>query len=161
MQGVIYKLTNKVNGMIYIGQTINLQDRLRRHKYAAVNEHNSNHHLRISKAIAEFGIDAFECEVIWKSDVYDSKDELREVLNKKEIEYIAQYNSTVTGYNVALGGGGFLGNVGEKNAMYGVHMSGEQSYMFGRHLSDETKRKIALSKIGKKERQCLRNIKRS
>ena len=150
MQGVIYKLTNKANGKMYIGQTINLKARLRSHKNAAFNEYSSNHHLRISKAIAEFGIDAFECEVIWKSDVYDSKAELKEVLNKKEIEYIAQYNSTITGYNVSLGGAGFLGNVGEKNAMYGVHMSGEKSYMFGRHLSDDTKRKISLSKIGKK-----------
>ena len=29
-------------------------------------------------------------------------------------------------------------------------MSGEKSYMFGKHLSEETKRKISLSKIGKK-----------
>ena len=112
MQGVIYKLTNKANGKMYIGQTINLQARLRSHKNAAFNEYSSNHHLRISKAIAEFGIDAFECEVIWKSDIYDSKSELKEVLNKKEIEYIAKYNSTITGYNVSLGGAGYLGNVG-------------------------------------------------
>ena len=38
---------------------------------------------------------------------------------------------------------------GENNPMYGVSLDGEKNGMYGKHHSDETKRKIAESKIGK------------
>lgn len=198
MQGVIYRLTNKVNGMMYIGQTMDLKKRITRHLYASKSIEHANGKYPISLAIAEFGIDSFVCDILWKSDESDDASLIRKCLNEKERYFIKKYDSVNKGYNQTWGGEGMLGyhlpqesiekirkgNLGKKlpkwvreanikrfsemrnepgyreklskrvsgrnNPMYGVHLKGEDSYMFGRHLSDETKRKIALSKIGKK-----------
>lgn len=54
----IYKITNLVNGKIYIGSSINLDRRLYEHK------HSRNKTTVISKAISKYGVDKFQFEVI-------------------------------------------------------------------------------------------------
>lgn len=140
MQGVIYKLTNKVNGMMYIGQTMDLKKRITRHLYASKSTEHTNGKYPISLAIAEFGINSFECEVLWKSEESSDKKAIREELNKKEVFYIKEYDSVRKGYNQTYGGGGLLGY----------------------RLSPESIEKVRQGNLGKKLPQWLKeeNIRR-
>lgn len=92
--GIIYLITNQINGKIYIGQTIqNIKKRFETHAAPG-----KNRTTVISKAIKKYGKDNFSIEII---DDALSKEEL----NKKEIFYINSYSSLRPyGYNVAIGG---------------------------------------------------------
>lgn len=92
----IYKITNKVNGKIYIGQTINKpEDRFKAH----IKEARNNNQNYLYRAMRKYGIENFELEVI---DEAKSIDEL----NCLEEYYISKFNSTDSeiGYNMHLGG---------------------------------------------------------
>ena len=93
----IYKITNKVNGKCYIGQSINIETRWHHHKYFQ----KTISHYPLYRAIAKYGIDNFQLEIIEKC----SKQEL----DSKEIYYIKYYDSYKNGYNQTLGGGGSSG----------------------------------------------------
>lgn len=90
---IIYKLTNKINGKVYIGQTTQpLNRRLKDHfgRYTKCSA--------LSAVIKKYGKHAFVAEVL---------DELNNVddLNKAEIDYIKKYNSLCpNGYNLREGG---------------------------------------------------------
>lgn len=94
--GTIYKVTNKLNGKVYIGQTImDIRDRWYRH--CALNKGNpSEQNMLIKKAILKYGKENFEVSVIEKVP--------REQLNEREKYWISFYNSTETGYNILSGG---------------------------------------------------------
>lgn len=82
----IYKITNKVNGKIYIGQSIHIEKRWQEHCQP------SNNKSLIAKAIKKYGKENFLFEVIEQC----TKEELLE----KEEYYIKMYNSVVpNGYN--------------------------------------------------------------
>ena len=108
--GVIYKITNLVNGKIYIGQTINgfngryeaygkkIERVYNYHKSLKTNNRNYNRHL--FDAIKKYGFENFK--VIEIFDYAFSKSEL----DIKEKAYIRLYNSTNEdyGYNKSIGG---------------------------------------------------------
>lgn len=84
---LIYKITNKINGKVYIGQTIrSLKKRF--------NEHCNNKKSTISKAIQKYGKENFTIEEI---DGANNQSEL----NYKEWLLIYKFNSlTPNGYNI-------------------------------------------------------------
>jgi group I intron endonuclease len=93
---VIYKIKNKINGKIYIGQTVqDLNKRVGSHlKESRLNKTDRP----FLNAIKKYGIENFEWEIIDEAKTLDELDE-------KEIYWIDNYNSLVpNGYNV-LGGG--------------------------------------------------------
>lgn len=96
MIGHIYKITNKINGKIYIGQTIQtVKARWYRHcgkKSLSKNEMD----MHIKRAILKYGKQNFEVETL---EDCDSK-----FLNDREIYYISYYDSYKHGYNSTLGG---------------------------------------------------------
>lgn len=97
--GVVYKITNLVNGKIYVGQTTCTEaKRWREHKCAARKQ---NPKLAIHRAMAKYGFDSFAMEVI---DSADSQEEL----SRKEVEWIVKLNSGTLGhgYNLTAGGEG-------------------------------------------------------
>ena len=59
MRGIIYKYTNKVNGKVYIGQTIN--ESKRREKWRNLKAPYAGDY--INRARAKYGIDAFSYEL--------------------------------------------------------------------------------------------------
>lgn len=154
----IYKITNKINGKIYIGQTVGtVQNRF--------NEHcrSSKCSTPIDKAIKKYGKYNFSVEILEETDNIDT-------LNELEIKYIAEYNSTdmSIGYNLCKGGMGTVGYhhrpdscakmtqsrigifAGEKNPFYGKHHTEEQRAKWsaerkGRHLTDEWKANVGKS----------------
>lgn len=98
--GIIYKATNKINGKIYIGQTISpLKLRISRHvSDALVGKSTSYFH----KAIKKYSKDNFEWLVLVRCFS-------PEELNLTEIEMINRYNSMIVGYNLSNGGQGSMG----------------------------------------------------
>lgn len=92
MNGIIYKITNKVNGKSYIGQTrYTLEFRWRQHIHKKDNTYFHN-------AIHKYGVENFSQEILEECDVND--------LNSKEIFYIAKYDTFNNGYNLTIGGDG-------------------------------------------------------
>lgn len=93
----IYKITNKNNGKIYIGQSNNIERRKKEHFNN--NIYNSS---KIDKAIINEGKDNFLFEVIEEC--------LESELDSKERYWIKHYNSFIDGYNQTRGGQGhYLG----------------------------------------------------
>lgn len=87
---IIYKITNQINGKIYIGQTINtLEKRFNRHKQDALSGRLDTH---FARALREYGVDNFIAEVI---ENVNSQEEL----NIREHYWINYYNSCKEGYN--------------------------------------------------------------
>lgn len=96
MIGIVYKVTNDVNDLIYIGQTVYLLEN--RWEWHINKSNNLNDNCKFHKAIREIGANHFKCEEIEKID--------KELLNDREIYWIAYYNSFLKGYNSTIGGGG-------------------------------------------------------
>lgn len=101
MKKAIYKIENKINHKIYIGQSINPQERWKTHctkkpKYRSL----------IYNAIKKYGKESFTFEIIgWFEDY-----------NEKEIYYIQKYRSLVPyGYNICKGGENPPTGFGENN----------------------------------------------
>ena len=95
----IYKITNKLNNKIYIGQVYNktIYDRFERH----IKEASPYSKSYLGRAISKYGKENFICELL------DTASSLQE-LNQKEIYWITYYNSTNKniGYNLTPGGDG-------------------------------------------------------
>jgi group I intron endonuclease len=90
--GYIYKIINKVNGMIYVGQTIQfLEERWKQHRKI------SSNCFYLKSAFKKYGIEQFEFKMI--CICFD------EELDKFEIQYMKSFNSMVpNGYNLRNGG---------------------------------------------------------
>lgn len=87
----IYKITNKINGKVYIGQAIDINDRWQRHR-------RSHDNCAIHLAFNKYGIDNFTFEVIEEC--------LPELLDEREIYWIDHFQSYGKGYNMNPGGKG-------------------------------------------------------
>lgn len=120
MYGYIYKITNLINGKIYIGQ----------HKYDKSELDNSYiaSGLVINESIKKYGLENFKRELI------DTADTLEE-LNQKEKYYIKVFNSIApNGYNLTEGGDGVVSPSEEvRNKMAAKKLGTKQS--------EETKQK--------------------
>ena len=93
--GIVYKITNKLNGMPYVGKTTrSLEVRFKEHAKADS---------YIGKAIRKYGEENFSREVIEEC-------ETPEELNEREIFWIAYFNCKQPhGYKIANGGEGASG----------------------------------------------------
>ena len=118
MYGIIYKIINKVNGKVYIGQTV--QGFNKRYKYKAnldidrvYKYHKSNkengytYNEHLLRAIKKYGLISFD--VIKVFDFAFSKEEL----DIKEICWITVFDCFKKGYNNCEGGNGISGLKGE------------------------------------------------
>lgn len=94
----IYKIENKINGKIYIGQSINIERRWSEHKSRSLSEtYNKDYNMKIYKAIRKYGLNNFKLSIIEEC----SEDKLKD----KEIYWINYYNSMDSdfGYNTDNG----------------------------------------------------------
>lgn len=90
----IYKIENLLNHKVYIGQSINIETRFKKHQSAKDN-------FLIHKAIQKYGKENFSYEIIELCS--------QEQLNEKEIYWIDKYQSCILnglnkGYNMNYGG---------------------------------------------------------
>lgn len=94
--GYVYKIQNKVNNKVYIGQTTNNPFNRFKEHFAHCKTGDVNTGLYSDMSV--YGIEGFVMEVL------ESNIPL-ECLDAREIYYIKQFNSVVpNGYNIALGG---------------------------------------------------------
>ena len=95
MRGFIYKITNKINGKSYIGQTIqNVKERFYQHCATKCSQSILN--MVIHKAIDKYGKSNFTIEVIEEVESTN--------LNDRERYWIRYYDSYNNGYNSTEGG---------------------------------------------------------
>ena len=92
----IYQIKNKINGKLYIGQTVNFQARKLRHLSSLRNEKHDNPHLQ--KAFLKYGEEAFEFSIIHEEKCNQAR------LNELEEYYISKYETYLNGYNCNRGG---------------------------------------------------------
>lgn len=92
---IIYKIENKINGKVYIGQTVKKVDQ-------RISEHLQNNSI-IGNALRKYGLQSFVITII---DIATTK----EVLDEKEIYWIKTLNCKIpNGYNLTDGGRGIVG----------------------------------------------------
>lgn len=120
---LIYKITNKLDGKIYIGQTIKTAEaRFKQHCYK------SKAVMYIGRAIRLHGKENFSLEVVEYCSSYEE-------MNQKEEYYIQHFSSLFpNGYNIEMGGLNFKRARGTRT---------------GCKLTDETKLKMSLAAKGK------------
>lgn len=98
--GFIYKITNKINGNIYIGQTRqSIETRWKDHIRSSSKTH-KDYNCPLHLAIAKYGEDNFIIEKIEECD--------ENILDEREKYWINKYNSYYKGYNASLGGSGHI-----------------------------------------------------
>lgn len=125
MYGIIYKITNTVDGKIYIGQTV----RSFWERYEGHLENTKNRHLK--RAIQKYGVDAFE--IVEVLDAAETKEEL----DAKEQYYIALYRSNERQYGYNIADGGHRGKqADETRKLIGDAQRGEKNHMYGKRGKD-------------------------
>ena len=93
----IYKITNRINGHSYIGQSTNIEKRWQNEKIASNNPNDCSYNYPLSRAFRKYGYENFSFEVIEICK--------KEELDAKEIYWIKTLNSlTPNGYNILPGG---------------------------------------------------------
>ena len=132
----IYKWTNKVNGKVYIGQSVDLSFRKLKFKCFSIKKYGGEY---INRARQKYNnVDFWDYEIL----EYCSEEEL----NSKEIYYINYYNSTNPniGYNLSCGGSGHSGykQSEETKRKIGEAQFGEKNHMYGKTMSDDLRNQI-------------------
>lgn len=100
--GRVYKITNKVNGKIYIGETLStIEKRFRQHCCDAYNKTYWDYYFY--RAIRKYGIENFQITELQQITNSDRKVLKSQILELEE-NYIKEYNSFRFGYNSNSGG---------------------------------------------------------
>jgi hypothetical protein len=152
---IIYKLTNKITGKQYIGQTVkSMAQRWRIHCSP------TSGCTYLSHAINKYGQENFLIEIVEHCNSLDE-------LNKKEQDYIKLFNTlSPNGYNLTTGGENCLASqetkdkqsaahTGSLNAFFGKKHTKESrdklsKALKGREISLEARRKMSITNTGKK-----------
>lgn len=103
MHGIIYKVSNTVNGKVYIGQTIKTLE-ARKKQHVKESEKDNPKKLYFHNALHKYGIAAFNWELIDRAENASQ-------LNDKEQDWITYYGSYGKyGYNLTPGGNAKISN---------------------------------------------------
>jgi group I intron endonuclease len=118
MVGVVYKISNSINGKIYIGQTT----RLLRIRFS---EHCTRDKGQLRNAINKYGRENFHIEVLCECSSIDE-------LNKKEEFFIESMNTLKpNGYNLLRGGRNKIPLDSTRKKLSDAH-KGEKHHYFGK-----------------------------
>ena len=142
--GIIYYARNKLNGKVYIGQTVqNIGVR----KWKHISDANTGKDTYFGRALRKHGLEGFNWEILCPVEALTNL-LLKEYLNIAEQMFIEQYDSTdrKKGYNSTNGGGGIIG--------FHFHHSAETKEKLkeiakGRRYTKETKEKMSKSQTGR------------
>ena len=126
-----------MNGKIYIGKSKSSPDRSRTYLGSGI---------LLAAAIRKYGRNVFE-----KTIIEDDIDDI-ETLNRREIFFIQQYNSTdrSVGYNITMGGeGGDTLTQNPQRQKIVENMTADKNSFFGRHHTDATRNKLRQNMLGR------------
>lgn len=98
----IYKIQNKINGKVYIGQSNHIEKRFRQHCYSIKRAHGRS---IVDYDIEKYGKENFDFSIIEEC--------FPEQLNERETYWISYYDSYKNGYN--CNEGGEQQSIGENN----------------------------------------------
>ena len=136
---IIYKIENKKNCNIYIGQTINYEDRKNKHfkLYKKLDQH-------IYRAMRKYGIENFK--MIPVCSVLDVND-----LDNVETHFIEEYDSYNNGYNMTKGGKSLRGwkHTEESKRKMSESHKGKISYIWSEKRKKDVSRKYKGKEIFK------------
>lgn len=140
---IIYKLTNTINGKIYIGQTT----RTLRRRF--IEHARPSRKALVSKAMHKYGLSAFTAEVIEKAVSIED-------LNELEIKWIRHYDCmSPNGYNQCHGGDnstGFKHREETKRTISAKRsgiLAGEENPFFGKTHTEDQKAKWRIDRKGR------------
>ncbi len=153
--GCIYKITNTVNGKVYIGKSVDDSAYLRIYKHF-----NGQGSRLVYAAIKKYGKNALTYEILHDGII-------PELIDSFEIEVIKSYNAvTPHGYNLTSGGeGGIITEEARRNMSKSQRTSprviegrkkraekikGRPPWNKGIKMSDEQKKKLSIAHTGKK-----------
>lgn len=145
MKGYIYKITNKLNNKVYIGQTRKtIEERFKEHCKIAFG--NSKYKSYIHNALRKYGKDNFFIEIV---DICNNLEEL----NSKEIYWINFFKSNENnlGYNLTSGGSNSTPNLEIRRKISESvrdYWSKNTHPFKGKKQSEEHKEKNRLSHLG-------------
>lgn len=145
----IYRFTNKINGKIYIGKSVNLKQRLSRYK----NYFKKDCPGIFYKSVKKHGWENFTFEII---ELFPSRTHfISEYLLEREAFWISFYNSTnkEIGYNIISHGGNIFGFKHLKST--------RPNHFLGKKHSVEARKKMSFARKGvartEEEKQKLRD----
>lgn len=120
----IYKITNLINNKSYIGQSIDIQKRWKKHQSATDD-------FAIHQALRKYGVDNFEFSILEECE--------QSQLNEREIYWINVYNSIKYGYNMIPGGSNGSG-IAKGKEVEKYSLSGEflRRYRSANQASEDT-----------------------
>lgn len=95
MSGVIYKIENKVNGKVYVGQTV-VGVNVRVGQHFSSLRHNKHNNDYLQRAWGKYGEENFIPTIIEECPIDE--------LDNKEVQWIEHYRNTVGSYNLESGG---------------------------------------------------------
>lgn len=139
--GQIYRLTNKINGKMYHGQTTKEDINKRWSEYKGIRCYNQP---KLYRALKKHGPENFLFEVI------NTSPQNQQQLDNLETFYIRKYDSMNNGYNCNEGGAGRGHVCEETKRKLSISNKGENNPNFGQPMSEEQKRKISEAKKGSK-----------
>lgn len=141
----IYKITNKNNGKVYIGQSVDISHRRSCHEYDLKNNRHKNIYLQRAYNIEP---DAFSFEII----CYCNEEDLDEL----EMFYINKYNSADShyGYNLDKFARG-TGRKSEETKRKMSEVKKGNTAMCGIKLSEEWKKHLSEAQPHKKRVICI------
>ncbi len=141
----MYKITNTLNNLVYIGVTYNPKRRFASHTWDIKDR--SKRRQLLKNAMFEHGKENFSMQILCIGGL--------KYCHELEKKAIAVYNTLEpNGYNVTAGGLGSVGVIGEKSGTWGrvgeAHPNfGKVGYRTGMPHSEETKAKMKASHTGK------------
>ncbi len=137
----IYCIKNLINNKIYVGQSVDIFTRWRKHKEKLIKGTHENSHLQNS--FNKYGINNFDFCILEQC----SKKEL----DDKEIYWINKYDSFNNGYNLTSGGSGIKDWIpsSEWKEQVKQRVQGENNPNYGHHWTKQMKDYLSNIKKGK------------
>lgn len=94
----IYRIINSKTGASYVGSSLNIEKRIKRHTKELLN--GSHYNVKLLADFKSYGKDVFDFEILQEIQT-DSLLDIREVLYKLEDQYIQTLKTKIVGYNIA------------------------------------------------------------
>lgn len=126
----IYKITNNITGQSYIGQSVKIEQRKRRHWSIVNTPSDHSYENPLYRAMRKYGKDNFSFDIIEECNVKD--------LNNRERYWIKFYDTFFHGYNLTFGGDGGSSKE-KKDSIIGVIHDLETTNLPQREIAEKWK----------------------